>query len=324
MTSFETEVYNREDDNVIGARVIVVADNGQTIDSIQVTNKTQFDELKAKLDTLNEDYTQFDENSSLAGLTIDEILANTDEVATINATTLGGIQSDGFAKASHTHLKKSITDLYNYDITASNYNMNRGSDILPDKQSTISVKVTNMNNTPVSGHQVIIYKNGTLWKTGTTNNQGIFSSVYTAETEGIVTFQVNNQKVQCNVKYDTGWVEITDFDDPIFGVYDTNNKPSARRIGNVVHVRGVAKSLTTYPLVAFTDYINVFMLPDSRFYPTKTENFVIQTSTKQRANMQIWETGAVVIGRFTNANNSGEYTIPKNLWIPVSLTFFVG
>ena len=50
MTSFETEVYNREGENVIGARVIVSADNGQTIDEIQVTNKTQFDELKGKLD----------------------------------------------------------------------------------------------------------------------------------------------------------------------------------------------------------------------------------------------------------------------------------
>ena len=38
MTSFETEVYNREGENVIGARVIVSADNGQTIDEIQVTS----------------------------------------------------------------------------------------------------------------------------------------------------------------------------------------------------------------------------------------------------------------------------------------------
>ena len=324
MTSFETEIYNRETDNVIGARVIVSADNGQTIDSIQVTNKTQFDELKGRLDTLNEDYTQFDEDSDLAGLTIDEILTNTDEVAKINATTLNGFKSDSFSKSGHTHLKKSITDLYNYDITASNYNMNLGSSSNSDKQSTISVKVTNMNNSPVSNHQVILYKNGVLWKTGNTNINGVFSSVYTAETEGIVTFQVNNQKVQCNVKYDTGWVDITDYDTPIFGPYSDDNKVSARRIGNIVHVRGQAKSLTTYPLINHSDYINVVTLPDSRFYPSKIETFVIQTSGKQRATIQVNEHGAVWIGRFTDGNSKGEYTIPKGVWIPLSFTYFVG
>ena len=37
MTNFETEVYERSGENVIGARVIVSADEGQSKDDIKVT-----------------------------------------------------------------------------------------------------------------------------------------------------------------------------------------------------------------------------------------------------------------------------------------------
>ena len=321
MTSFETEVYNREGENVIGARVIVSADNGQTIDEIQVTNKTQFDELKGKLDTLNEDYVQFANNSPLAGKTLDNILNNSGSSSNINAKTLGGITSAGYSKTGHKHPKADITDLYNYDITASNYNMNLGSSANADKQSTISVKVTNMSNGPVSNHQIIMYKNGTLWKTGYTNANGLYSVSYSAETEGLVTFQVNNQKIQCNVKYDTGWVNITDIN-AVFKMDDP--KLQVRRIGDLVRIRGAAKSKTTYPIMSFNDMVNVVMLPDSRFFPVYTENFVIQSSKKQRALLQVRHNGAVLVGRFTDSNSSGEYTIPIDLWIPIHVDYFVG
>ena len=320
MTSFETEVYNREGENVIGARVIVSADNGQTIDEIQVTNKTQFDELKGKLDTLNEDYVQFADNSPLAGKTLDNILQNPN--SNINAMRLGGLAANVYSQKGHTHLKKEITDLYNYDITASNYNMNLGSSSTADRQSLISVRVTNMNNSPVPNHEIIIYKNGTLWRTGRTNSSGVFSTQYTAETEGIVTFQVNNQKVQCNVKYDTGWVSLKRANAPYF-VF--NSKVEARRIGNIVHIRGAVKTISTVPFVGWSDYWAIADLPDERFYANAPETSVFQCSGKQRCMGRVLSGsgGNISIGRFTNADDNGNYTLFNNAGIEVSMNYFV-
>ena len=200
MVSFETEVYHKQEEDVIGVKVIVIADNGQTIDTIHVVNETDFNELKAKLDVLNEGYVQFADESSLAGKTIEQILANAQEIATINATNLNGYQSDAFAKASHTHSKSEITNLYSYDLTLSAYNALLGNQI------TVTVTVLDSSNSPVNKHEVIIYKNGSLWKTGKTNAQGVFTTKYTCEAGGLITFQVNNQKAQCLVN---GWEEIT-------------------------------------------------------------------------------------------------------------------
>ena len=205
MVSFETEIYNRQEDDVIGIKVIVVADNGQTIDTIHCVNETDFNELKAKLDVLNEDYVQFNDGSTIAGLTIENILANASEIVNINATKLGGYQSDAFSKTGHTHAKSSITDLYNYDISLSNYNLN----LANNQSTTVTVKVTNMSNSPVNNHNVVLYKNGSVWKTGRTNSNGVFTAVYSPETEGLITFSVNNQKVQCFVDASEVWKEVT-------------------------------------------------------------------------------------------------------------------
>ena len=111
MVSFQTaEVYNEDEDNIIGVKVKVSADNGQVIDEIQVTNKTELDELKAKLDSLGDDYVKFDDESQLSGMTIEEILTNISETININATELGGIQSDGYSKANHTHDNRYYTE----------------------------------------------------------------------------------------------------------------------------------------------------------------------------------------------------------------------
>lgn len=111
MVSFQTaEVYNDDEDNIIGVKVKVSADNGQVIDEIQVTNKTALDELEAKLDVLDEKFVQFKEDSGMSGMSIDDILENTSETIVINATELGGIQSDGYAKASHAHDDRYYTE----------------------------------------------------------------------------------------------------------------------------------------------------------------------------------------------------------------------
>lgn len=318
MVTFQTaEVYNEDQDNIIGVKVKVSADNGQVIDEIQVTNKTELDELKAELDSLGDDYVKFDEDSQLAGLTVEEILENISQTININATQLNGIQSDGYAKTAHTHLKSSITDLYTYSIGLSNYNVVVGDNV------TVSVNVINQAGSPVSGHQVILYKDGDVWKTGTTNNSGVYSTTFSATEEGLVTFGVNNQKVQCNVKYDTGWVNAKV--NTILFKESSTVPCQARRIGNVVHLRGEVTSKTTMENFNATwdDYTNIMTLPDSRFYPKYRETFVAQASKKQRCTAQVLSTGRVVAGRFTDANASGIYNLPNNLWISVSLTYFV-
>ena len=111
MVTFQTaEIYNEDQDNIIGVKVKVSADNGQVIDEIQVTNKTELDELKAKLDSLGDDYVKFDDESQLSGMTIEQILTNISETININATELGGIQSDGYSKANHTHDERYYTE----------------------------------------------------------------------------------------------------------------------------------------------------------------------------------------------------------------------
>ena len=186
----ETQVYKREGDNVIGAQVIVSADEGQTIDSIQVTNKTQFDALVAKLDGLTSDYVKYEDGSTLRGRPIDNILTNTNEDANINATLLNGHNSSYFAKASHTHNKNNITNLYEYDISLSKYNVELNTQI------TVSVKVTNMSGNPVANQSVNIYRDGLSWVSGITNSNGVYSATFKATSAGLVTFGVNNQKVQ--------------------------------------------------------------------------------------------------------------------------------
>lgn len=317
MVSFQTaEVYNEDQDNIIGVKVKVSADNGQVIDEIQVTNKTELDELKAKLDALGDDYVKFDDESQMSGLTIDEILTNISETININATTLNGIQSDGYAKTSHTHLKSVITDLYNYSIGLSNYNVELGDNV------TVTVNVTNQSGTPVSGQQVIIYKNGSVWKTGTTNNNGVYSTTYKTDAQGLITFGVNNQKVQCNVKIDTGWVSLLRTNTPYF-VF--NSKLEARRIGNIVHIRGAVKTISTVPFMGWDDYWAIGELPDERFYANAPEMTVFQCSGKQRCMGRVLSGsgGTISIGRFTNANTEGEYTLFNNAGIEVSMTYYV-
>ena len=115
MTQIETSVYEKTDEGIIGAEVIVY-NEGEEIDSIQIVDSTELAELEAKLDVIDETYVQYAEDSSLIGSTLDSILANTGEDVDINATTLSGFSSDDFSKTNHTH--NTVT------WTASNSNFN--------------------------------------------------------------------------------------------------------------------------------------------------------------------------------------------------------
>ena len=327
MVSFQTaEIYNQDQDNIIGVKVTVSADQGQVIDEIQVTNKTEFEALVARLDELGDEFVQFADGSSMSGMTIDQILANVSETLNINATTLNGIQSDGYAKTSHTHQKSQILNLYNYDITLSKYNLNVGTNSSTDKTTTVSVKVTNMNNAPVTGHNVIIYLNGEVWRTGTTNNQGVFSSNYVANEEGIVTFQINNQKVQAYVKYDTGWVNLTPGSEAsgLFVNYDSERPLQIRRVGKQVKIRGVLKTTRVINVVGQqgeTEPLYVLTLP-SQFAPGKDE-FSINLGSgfnKHYVKVRGSDNALLVAGKY---GTTSAIDIPKGAYLACYISYLV-
>ena len=189
MVQFETQVYHKEGTDIVGAEVIVIAESGERIGTLQITSKTEFDELVAQLNNLTEEFISFDENSELAGMTIDDVLANTDGDININASKLGGYTANQYSRTNHTHNTSDISNLYNVDISSSNQNPN------VDDSITLTVKVTNMSNQPVGSKNIVIYKNGSSWKTGTTNSSGIFTTNYTIESDADIVFKVENEKL---------------------------------------------------------------------------------------------------------------------------------
>lgn len=194
MVRFETQVYQREGNSIVGAEVIVLSDAGDRIRSIIITDETDYNELVERIEGLSEECVTFNDGSSLAGETIETILANLTESTTINATQLGGFQSDQYTKVGHTHTKNAITNLYNYDLSISDYNPNINSEV------TITVKVTKQNNSSVPNTNIILKKDGETWKTGTTNSNGVYTAKFTPTEVGLVTFAVQNQKVQLLAK----------------------------------------------------------------------------------------------------------------------------
>lgn len=202
MVHFETEVYHREGNTIIGAEVIVYSDEGDRIGNIKITNESDYNALVDRIDGLGDEFVTFSEGSSIAGDTIETILANLQETTTINATKLGGLQSDQFSKPGHTHNKNEITNLYNYDIYLNKYNAE------PGDQVKLTVKVTKQNGTGVANEVLNIMKNGAIWKsTVRTNASGVYETTFTADDLGLTTFSVGNQKIQLMTQ-DTTWKTI--------------------------------------------------------------------------------------------------------------------
>ena len=195
MVDFKTRIFTESDNDIIGAEVIVFSDQGTRIGSIEIANAEDLNALREQLEVIDETY--FDETR------LNAVLANSQESTTINATSISGYSSSDLAKVSqlsgyaltnHTHVKTSITDLYNYSISCSNYNPTIDTDI------SVTVKVTNQAGNPVVGHTVSILKNNSSWKSGTTGSNGEFTTTYTCSEWGLITFSANNTNTQINVQ----------------------------------------------------------------------------------------------------------------------------
>ena len=195
MVDFKTRIFTESDNDIIGAEVIVFSDQGTRIGSIEIANAEDLNALREELEVIDETY--FDETR------LNAVLANSQESTTINATSISGYSSSDLAKVSqlsdyaltnHTHVKTSITDLYNYSISCSNYNPTIDTDI------SVTVKVTNQAGNPVVGHTVSILKNNSSWKSGTTGSNGEFTTTYTCSEWGLTTFSANTVNKQILVK----------------------------------------------------------------------------------------------------------------------------
>ena len=197
MVDFKTRIYTESDNDIIGAEVFVYSDNGDEIGSIEIANAEDLEDLRSQLAVI--DSTYFTESR------LNTILANANESTTINATTISGFASSDLAKvsqlsnyaaATHTHVKSAINDLYNYNITCSNYNPTIDTDI------SVTVKVTNQAGTAVTGQTVNILKNNSAWRNGVTDSNGEFTTTYTCSEWGLTTFSANNKSIQVCVD---GW-----------------------------------------------------------------------------------------------------------------------
>lgn len=201
MVDYKIRVFNEDDGKIIGAEVTFFSDSGDKLGVIDVADAETLHDMQEQLAVIDETY--FTEERLVS------ILANTNEDTTINATKLSGFLSSDFAKVSdlssyaplsHSHSKSQITDLYDYQIYASAYNMNI------DGSVNITVKVTNRaTGNPVVGVAVPVLKDNSSWKSGTTGVNGTFSFSYTANKWGITTFSAKMQSIQILV---TGWRHV--------------------------------------------------------------------------------------------------------------------
>ena len=101
MVDIKTRIFHETDKQTIGAEVIVYDDIGNKVNSIMVTDQTQFDQLVEQLRVLDETYVT--ENQLL------KVLSNAQgTINQINATTLNGFKDVDFAMKTHDHDDKYV------------------------------------------------------------------------------------------------------------------------------------------------------------------------------------------------------------------------
>lgn len=305
MVRFETSTYYKQGNTIIGAEVIVSAETGEEIGSITVLSKTDYDDFLERFENLSSEFVSLGDDPELAGQTIADILENASEYLEINATSLGGLASDKFSKTSHTHSKQSITDLYDYDISLSKYNAGLNETI------NVTVKVTNQRGNGVANAPITILLDGANWKSGRTNSSGIFQTSYSANNFGLVTFSVNNQKIQCNINQDTGWQVVPLTNNNFYGWLHM------RTINGVAYFRGDVR-----PRVNVNSARNTIAWIDSSMAPGMDQAFPVQGAlNKFTLNLVVHTNGEII---FENHSETKNLNIIQGTWLPISATYAIG
>ena len=203
MVEFVTRVFNGDDGKIIGAEVTVYSSSGDNLGSISIADAETLQEMQDQLEVIDETY--FTEER------LATILANTNEDSVINATRLSGFLSSDFAKVSqlsdyapvsHNHTKNQITNLYNYDLKSSSYNVGVGASF------TITATVTDQSGNPVVGESItLLCDNESINVSGTTGVNGKFSQSITWNGAGVHKFSIQNKNASCYVNV-SGWKDI--------------------------------------------------------------------------------------------------------------------
>ena len=288
MVDFNVRTYSEDDGRIIGAEVTVISTSGDNLGSISVANAETLAEMQAQLAVIDETY--FTEER------LAEILENINESQEINATKLSGFASSDFAKvsqlsdyapATHTHPVSQITNLYDYQITASAYNVNIDSNV------NITVKVTNRaTGRPVTGVTVPVLKNNSTWKSGTTGVNGTFSLSYTADTWGLVTFSANTQN-QTQILV-TGFKQVQSLENDKIKVYFNGRTVYIDIWGTFNTTSGEVGTITTIskeyaprckgsvyssPYPAAADAVRVFITSEGKIqhYPSGSNKSIYAT-----------------------------------------------
>lgn len=91
MVDFKSKIYYEEDNQVVGAEITVVSEEGDNIGSIKISNEEDYNNLKKNLENLDETFVRIDElDYQISQLNID-------------AATLQNKSSTDFALTEHTH-----------------------------------------------------------------------------------------------------------------------------------------------------------------------------------------------------------------------------
>lgn len=201
--------------------------------------------------------------------------------------------------------------------------------------------VQNVGVPPLTSQPTFIYDSG--WQTGTTktftistagwfmiylrrSDNGNFTTTdltnlygynYQVEKGSTATAFTSYQNLQPNIS-DTGWVPLTLTSTFTNYGADTNNTPRYRRIGNIVHIKGM---ITPTAQISANQSTTISTVPvDIRPIYTNIVT-VCQGSGINRWSCNIETNGRMLIERYGSDSN---IAIPAGTWLPFSITYFVG
>ena len=141
MVKFITRAYNEENNQMVGAEVVVYSEEGDNIGSIQITTKQQFDDLIERIDGFDEVYV------------LKSNLQSEVNNLTINAATLDDYSSSDFALRNHTHDGFAIT---NHASNKSTYGLGSTS-----KYGHVTI-VNNLNSSSYTDGEVLSANQGNI------------------------------------------------------------------------------------------------------------------------------------------------------------------
>lgn len=232
---------------------------------------------------------------------IDNILENGDKTVAHSNDTLVIRDEDSDSTLSFDDLESNINRTNSLSSQVSNLinTISQKASIsqLNDLSNNITSSISNLNNT------ISNLSSNKADKTTTNSLQSSINNI--------------NSKIA-----DTGWVNMTTYNSGVTK-YSDYYQPQARKIGNIVMLRGAVKTTRVHSnMTGSLDNEWACFLPNKSFNPTRTMNFVQQGSGNARFLLSIDNAGDVMVTRYSKDGTS--MNIPKNAWLNLHCVYFVG